>query len=202
MPKTSHSHFKTLKPLDIVAAYEMPTGIMRSTPCPWWQRCHDTTQCYDQFRKITLTNLSVRDETMNAVVIGRKTWDAIGRRPLDGVVTMIVSRTIKMYSSIGGTVVVVPSFDAAILMCELRSDIASVCVVGGCSMILQALTHPNIRYIHSFEHFADTKPDTEMNVFPVDKLYGINKFKEFRLVAPPEILDCHMIAYKKFLKNH
>lgn len=85
-----------------------------------------------RFRHITTATF---DKTkVNAVVMGRRTWDSLGRTPLGGRVNIVLGAG-------SGEAVFVPSVDACCAYVDQRTDLESVFVIGGWRTFESFLEH-------------------------------------------------------------
>ena len=209
--KTMHPakmrHRPFCKPFDIIVTYEMPTGYMRAcdnkSGVPWYD-CgvgeQLTSMCSKRFDALTLKDTeTAQDDRLNAVVIGRRTWEAIGKVAFPGRVTIVISDRLQPYSNIGGTFVVVPSLDVALLLCGARDDIRNVFVAGGCETICVALKHRDLRHVHAIELYEGFGLGGigygGKQAFPFEDLYSIpRKFEVSR------VLDIGGAFEKRFTK--
>ncbi|UUP16101.1 dihydrofolate reductase [Nitratireductor thuwali] len=78
------------------------------------------------------------------VIMGRKTWESIGR-PLPGRLNIVISRD-PAYVAEGAEVV--PSLDAGLALAEERAAGADeICVIGGGEIFREALEHSDRLYV-------------------------------------------------------
>ena len=135
----------------VVVAMTPEGGIGRAGSIPW-----DIPEDMAHFRKIT-TGMPAGQE--NAIIMGRKTWDSLPRRPLARRKNIVISRA--GCDADGATVV--PSFDAAL---AAAADSREVFVIGGAQVYEIALAHPRcMRAIVSVVHpDADTQCDAHVKI--------------------------------------
>jgi dihydrofolate reductase len=85
-----------------------------------------------QFKAVTLGK---------PVVMGRKTWDSLPRKPLPGRLNIVVSRQ-SDYVAAGA--VVVTGVEAAL---QAAGDVPEICVIGGAEIYKQFLPHASRIYL-------------------------------------------------------
>lgn len=121
--------------ISVVVAVSKNGVIGRDNGMPW--RLSTDLQ---RFKKLTLGK---------PVVMGRKTWESLGR-PLPGRTNIVITRD-AAYKADGA--VVVPSIDAAFIAGEQaarESDVDEICIIGGAQIYAQAMdkvTHLHITHI-------------------------------------------------------
>ncbi|GAB5365577.1 hypothetical protein AAMO2058_001070100 [Amorphochlora amoebiformis] len=127
----------------VVAAEESTMGIGKGGKLPW--RLPGDMKF---FRHIT-TSVPSGSKLMNAVVMGRKTWESIPEkfRPLPQRLNVVVTRNSSIFSNDGKAkkkVLVAPSFEGALDILSVfqshTSSIHSVFVIGGASIYKQAVS--------------------------------------------------------------
>jgi dihydrofolate reductase len=123
------------KPFDIIVAVESGWGIGMANEMPWPRLKGDL----QYFKRITS---EAADGHMNAVIMGRKTWDSIGK-PLPGRHNIIVTRR-KLDFPDG--VRVTGSLDEALVAAQ-EADADRSFVIGGGQIYRLALEHPALRWI-------------------------------------------------------
>jgi dihydrofolate reductase len=123
--------------VSIVVATDEHDAIGRDGQLPW--RLPDDLK---RFKALTLGK---------PVVMGRRTWDSIGR-PLPGRHNIVISRQRDLRLE-GATVV--DSFESAL---AAAGDAAEVCVIGGAEIYRLALPHTSI--IHLTRVHATVEADT------------------------------------------
>ncbi|CAH0761549.1 unnamed protein product [Diatraea saccharalis] len=132
----------------------------------------------------TSMTTQIKDPTkVNAVIMGRNTWDCIPPkyRPLSGRVNVVLTHQVnEIQKKVPEGVVVVGSLQEAIQYIENREDIESTWVIGGSSIYKAALSHPNCGKIYLTEIQKDFECDT---FFPsLDK-------EQFKMVKEDGIPD-------------
>lgn len=113
-------------------------------------------------------NNAVRKDAINAVIMGRRTWDStpIAYRPLPGRINVIVSR--QMYGSAtvnseDGTrrhssAYVVQTLDEALSLTLEQLGVEAF-VIGGAGLYAEAFAHPQCRYIFYTQVFTPVECD-------------------------------------------
>jgi len=93
------------------------------------------------FKKVTM---AAPPGKMNAVVMGRKTWESIPEKfkPLAGRVNVVLSRTVSEASPYPADVIAASSLGDALEKLGARSDLSEVFVIGGESVYKEALELP------------------------------------------------------------
>ncbi|XP_061726570.1 dihydrofolate reductase [Cydia pomonella] len=129
----------------------------------------------------TMTTKVSSPDRVNAVIMGRITWDCIPDkyRPLANRVNIVMTRQVdNLNNKVPEGVIVVPSLDEAIKYIDNRPDIESTWVIGGSSIYEAAMAHPNCGKIYLTEIQKSFDCDT---FFPnIDK-------QQFHLVNEEEI---------------
>ena len=197
-----------LKPFDIIVAYSMPTGYMgicSKFGIPWRSTTGGflTSICKKRFDDLTLKDNKLADDRKNAVIIGRTTWELAGRVAFPDRITIVVSSSMQPYSNVGGTLVCVKSLDAALLLCETRTDIRHVYVAGGCILTKRAIEHCNLRHIYAIEVYNEHDQESDTcdlhrmlyKTFPLDEVYALP-----RKFEASKIEDLGGIFEKRFTK--
>lgn len=107
--------------VSLILACTLDGGIGYNNDIPW-----DIPQEIRKFKKITTTCTSL--DKMNAVIMGRKTWESIGR-PLPDRLNIVITTDYK-YRINQKNVIVVHSINAALCQCE-KSYVESIFIIGG-----------------------------------------------------------------------
>jgi dihydrofolate reductase len=128
--------------VSIVVATDELGGIGREGRLPW-----HLPEDLKRFKRLTLGK---------PVVMGRRTWDSIGR-PLPGRQNIVVSRQAGLQFE-GATVV--PSFDAAL---TAAGDVPEICVIGGAEIYRLAV--PRADVVHLTLVHATVATDTRLPPF-------------------------------------
>lgn len=121
---------------DIVVAADKAWGIGKGQALPWPKLRGDLRH----FKAITSTASAGK---RNAIVMGRKTWQSkeVGSTALPNRLNIVVSR---VGLEVPTGVVLAPTLDAAIT----GHDVENTFVVGGAGLLIDALAHPQLRYVY------------------------------------------------------
>jgi dihydrofolate reductase/thymidylate synthase len=124
---------------DIVVAADLGWGIGKGNALPWPKLKGDMAH----FRRITS---DAPEGKLNAVVMGRKTWESaeMSGRPLPKRLNVVVTR---QGVSVPEGVVVAGSLDAA-LTAARGNNTHGVFVIGGAELIREALDHRELRWVY------------------------------------------------------
>ncbi|KAJ8707162.1 hypothetical protein PYW08_011296 [Mythimna loreyi] len=133
--------------LNLIAAACENMGIGVNGSLPW--------RLKKEMAYFTTMTSQVSDPTkVNAVIMGRRTWDCIPDkyRPLSNRVNIVLTHHVDaLKEKVPEGVVVVPGLDAAVEYIESRPDIESSWVIGGSSIYEAAIYHPNCGKIYLTE---------------------------------------------------
>lgn len=151
-----------MKPVDLVAAIDARRGLGRNGDLVW----HLPT---DLQYFVRLTSLPPRERTINAVLMGRKTWESIPSkwRPLKNRLNVVLSRQTE--SEVPDGVKLCSNFEDALSICQDYPGIGRIFIVGGASIYEAALHHELCRFVFltriQFDFDCDTFfPDFENQV--------------------------------------
>lgn len=128
--------------LTLIVAYAQQRVMGRNNTIPWHiagEQAH--------FKRVTLGH---------PIVMGRKTWESLPRRPLPGRLNVVITRHTD-YSASGAQVA--HSLEAALALC---GDVEEIFVIGGAE--IYALALPHATHVIATEIDADIEGDT---YFPV-----------------------------------
>lgn len=114
----------------IVVAYCKNRGIGLDNNLPWPRLKQDMKFFQD------LTTKTKSEGKKNAIIMGRKTWESIGSKPLQGRVNIIISRTKKYKGDFHGTF---DCIDNALEYCKNKPEIENTFVIGGSSIYEHAI---------------------------------------------------------------
>lgn len=108
-----------------------------------WGRIKEDLQYFSKITKDT--GLSAADKSIqNAVIMGRKTFESLGCKPLAGRLNVVISRSLKEEKETEN-IIIAPtlnySLDALQILISQRK-ISKVFVIGGIDLIREALDHP------------------------------------------------------------
>ncbi|MGO4399845.1 dihydrofolate reductase [Achromobacter sp. PAB15] len=129
--------------LTLIVAYSTNRAIGRDNALPW-----KLPGDLAHFKRSTLGH---------PIIMGRKTWDSLGR-PLPGRLNIVISRNTD-FAATGATVV--PTLDAAIAAC---GDVDQAFVIGGAQIYTHAL--PLAQRVLATEVHADVEGDAFFPLLP------------------------------------
>ena len=111
-------------PISLIVACDIKGGIAKDGQIPWHY-----PQELKYFSKITSTT---QDPTkINAIIMGRKTWDSLPRKPLPNRINIIISRDISRKEKPSDNVVWSQSMEEAVKYVKSNSQIEDTYVIGG-----------------------------------------------------------------------
>lgn len=117
----------------ITAISDKDRGIGCDGKLPW-----NIKEDMEYFTRITQTTRNPR--LRNAIIMGRKTFDSIGRRPLKGRLNICISATEEL--GITNSAFFCRSLDEAIQLASRHDSIENIFVIGGESIYKEAIKHP------------------------------------------------------------
>lgn len=147
-----------IKPFDIVVAMDQKNGIGKNNQLAW-----TLPPDMAHFKEITT---QTRDpKKINAVVMGRTTWESLPERfrPLPNRLNIVLTTRVDWVLPQG--VLLSGNFPEVFERLEARSDVESVFVIGGASVYAQAVKTSACRRIYLTRIFQDFTCDT---FFPDD----------------------------------
>ena len=145
-----------MTPFSIVVAMDQSRGIGREGKLPWYLKCD-----LKHFKEITT---QTRDQNKhNAVIMGRKTWDALPTqfRPLPKRVNVVITRNANL--QFPQDVLRVNGLEQALdffAKGALSKTIESVYVIGGAQIFEQAIVRKECRNIYLTQIFHSFGCDT------------------------------------------
>lgn len=124
----------------IITAADEKFGIGKDNGLPW--------QLPGDLKYFSRTTTEASEGKMNAVIMGRKTWESIppAHRPLKGRLNIVLSRSGNVDAP--EDVLVMESLDEALLQMKVRRDIEKIFVIGGANVYAQAVLHPDVARIY------------------------------------------------------
>lgn len=114
----------------VIVACTLSGGIAKDGAIPW-----HISDDLKRFRDITCDVPDTR--FINAVIMGRKTWESLPNRPLRGRVNIVISTTLKRDDAPGA--LVLRSLDEAHALVKTYPFVYKVFVIGGQSLYREAL---------------------------------------------------------------
>ena len=159
---------------DLVVAATQRGGIGHKGDLPWGRALKVDLS---RFKQLTTTlsppssptAATISTSSQNAVVMGRKTWESIPAhlRPLNGrlnvIVTVHESERIKLETEQHDNVLIASSLSDALNQLSApryNARVSNVFVIGGVSLIREALLSPSLHRIHLTQVLRDIECDT------------------------------------------
>lgn len=140
-------------PITAVVAVTPSWGIGYRNTVPWVVQDKHLKQDMAYFRQCTTQTED--SSKMNAVVMGRVTWESIplARRPLQSRINVVVtsSSVEKIHPSPASHLHVVQSFEEALDLLSappLKDTVEKVVVIGGAKLFEESLFHPSFHTLH------------------------------------------------------
>lgn len=124
------------KKLSLILACTLDGGIGIDNNIPW-----HVPEDLRKFRQITSKVPEVSGK-MNALIMGRNTWDSLPRRPLMNRMNIILTRD-KYFKTPYRNTVVLHSIPAALMYCYHSTEIEDIYVIGGTSLFNEFITNEN-----------------------------------------------------------
>lgn len=170
------------KPFEIVAAVCNGNGLGRDGAIPW--RCPADIK---YFRTLTCT--TARHDKVNAVIMGRKTWESLGSKPLPGRLNVVISHTDNDSVTFTGCHRFHTLMEAHLWL-EQRFDVERCFIIGGGQLYRQAIKEAWSETLH-LTHIAQ---DHTCDVFFPD-LPSYYHLVEARKLADGAILKVYHNRY-------
>ena len=165
----------------IIVACDEKGGIGRDNQIPW-----KISEDLKYFRIITTDALP---NMINAVIMGRKTWESIGSKPLKDRINIIVSSTFTEDMQIFDTpTFIVRSLSHAYLKIKENHAIDKVFVIGGGQLYKEAIYDYRYTKIYMTTIEGDYKCDV---FFPIDMV----KYRYVSKLTSPMQETCDGIKY-------
>ena len=144
---------KTTRKFHVILACTLSCGIGKDGKIPW-----NIPDDMRHFREITQKTKDPNKRNM--VIMGRKTWESLPKKPLNGRKNVIITSMYKKELDERCTRIdynYVSSFEDALVQAENDTDIESIYVIGGAQLYNEAMKHPNcnILYITMINHDFD-----------------------------------------------
>ena len=137
---------------NIITALDANWGIGKDNGLPWPRLKGDMKHFHD-------TTTKAAEGKVNAVIMGRKTWDSLPEksRQLADRLNVVITRGDMDFPE---GVLKSDSFDGALKMLEKRDDVDQVFVIGGANVYKQALEHKDFHRLYATEIAAKFDCDT------------------------------------------
>lgn len=151
--------------LDIVVCVDRDNkiGSSKTNSIPW-----RLPEDLKHFKSIT-TKTS-KDEYINAVIMGRKTWESIPPRfrPLPDRINIVVSTTLSALSITSESTYIANSYEAAIALTDKFPNIENTFIMGGSSLYSMAATDRRLRHVYLTRYQA-SHPEADVT-FPTNTI--------------------------------
>lgn len=175
IPAMSTSEFRL--PISSVVAVTPSWGIGCGGTLPWTHAGKQLPADVAYFKKVTSQTTDANK--MNAVVMGRDTWNSIPTKykPLPGRLNIIISTTLPVsLEKELENVLVAGSFSDALRrlseISRLRDTIERIVVIGGVRLFEESFFHPWFDTLHLTQVQEDFPSDTFLTPRVVDALKG------------------------------
>jgi len=178
--------------LNLIAAQCIGGGIGKNNAVPW-----NLKREYAHFARMTR---AVEDESkQNVVLMGRRTWESIGSKPLKGRINAIVSSTMSVCPD---GCVLASSIDEALSRLSqppYLDLVETVWVVGGVGIYREAISHPRCFRIYLTQIEAEIECDT---FFPSFDESDFEAVVDSRAPSGPQVEDeiqweCRVLQKKR-----
>ena len=155
--------------VNLIAAYDINCyGIGKDNKIPW----HDKNDM-KFFKKVTIGNGN------NAVIMGRKTFESIGNKPLPNRLNIVLSKTLKTNKDF----ILKHTLEEAIDCCKTLK-IESVFIIGGASIYKEALEKDIVDILYLNRIVSGLQTSDFDTFFPIEYLYG--NWSKWRTAVPLE----------------
>lgn len=132
----------------IIAACNAEGGIGRNNAIPW--KIKADLKYFSDVTRSTSTSSMITNKHKNIVIMGRKTWESLGKKPLPGRINMVISSQLQEGSG-GGSVFFSTSLQRALQTIKLVWDNnihQEVFVIGGEQLYKAAITMPECTKVY------------------------------------------------------
>jgi dihydrofolate reductase len=151
--------------IHIIVACDKTGGIAKDGKIPWYFKSD-----FQYFKRITMGS----DDQKTAVIMGRKTWDSLPRKPLPGRLNMIITRT--GICDVPDTTTYTTSIPEAFSNC-LEKGITDAFIIGGEQVYRDVMeTWPDV--LHSIYLTKIDKDYLCDQFFPLDQIEHIGMVLE------------------------
>lgn len=163
---------------DIVVATSINNAIGEKGEIPW-----KISRDLKWFQKITTLPTNNSNPSKNIIIMGRKTWESLPRKPLPNRMNFIITRTVGYHVDTNDNVCIFDTFEKA-LQKSIDYPYSNVFVIGGEEIYKQALKNPWVRYIYKttidrvFTNADKFFPDIEDHESHFVDIYTSKAFEE------------------------
>jgi dihydrofolate reductase/thymidylate synthase len=145
---------------EVIVACTITGGIGKDGNIPW-----KISSDLKNFYKLTIDKPENKN---NILIIGRKTFESIGSKPLKNRINIIISKTLNEQKDI----IIANDFISALNISNNMTNIYKIFVIGGSEIYKEAIKHPLCKTIHLTLIKHDIDCDT---YFPIDLLSNYKK---------------------------
>ena len=133
-----------MKPFDIIGAIDSNNGIGVNDTIPW-----RLPSDMKRFKTVT-TDVGANVAKINAVIMGRKTWESIPQafRPLAKRLNVVLSRDPAYTVSDPGVITATSFTEALDRLSDNTLKVNKIFVAGGTELYTEAIAHPYCASIH------------------------------------------------------
>lgn len=176
------------KDFSIIVAMSKSGGIGVNGKLPWRLKTD-----MEYFKTVTIGPQPATDGRVNAVIMGRKTWESIPERfrPLSGRENYVLSKTLD-HAAMPEGAHVCSSLDAALEECTLNDKIRDIFVIGGQQV------YENAIWMNQFAYLYLTIVDVHDGVYDAHFQYPSDRL---RIMSSEEIVS-RMPELKKFSSHN
>ncbi len=162
-------------PFDIVVAVDSRFGIGKSGRLPW-----NLPGELKHFKELTTKTES--EGKQNAVIMGRKTWEAlpVSFKPLPKRINLVLTRNKRLKTPHG--VLKAESLQEALMTvnAQFQNKVEKIFVIGGQEVFQEALKHRDCQRIYLTQILSDFQCDTffPQNLSDFEKIHESDKMSE------------------------
>ena len=186
--------------LSLIVAHDTNFGIGKKNELPWNLR-----RDLINFRKIT-TNTKSDKSKINAVIMGRKTWDSLPEsvKPLPNRINIVLTRNEDYLKKLYENTFYTDSIDTAIEYINdysskiLDKTINEIFIIGGSSIYREVLKRDDLDKMYITEIYDDFNCDTKF----CNKIDFDEKIKNFDLISCSDFDTQNDINFRFFTYQH
>lgn len=130
-----------MKQFDVIVAYDKRRGIGLNNGLPWKLKNE-----LKWFQK--LTTRTEQSNQLNAIIMGKNTWESLGKRPLKNRINIVVSTSLTDDTDSNSNLYFVKSFDAALELVDSMENIDNVIIIGGQKLYESVIDHSRLRHLY------------------------------------------------------
>lgn len=174
---------------DIIAAVNAyDDGIGCEGKIPW-----SIKQDMQYFKELTINTCD--SNKVNAVIMGRKTWESLPKRPLQGRLNIVISTTqIQIPGAFS-----FQSFQHALKFVQNEDKLVDrIFVLGGEQLYQEALEHADLHCVYITRVYSNEEVACD-RFFPIDILHRVASLKEQSAIFTE---GNYMFCFQTFFPNH